>query len=234
MNNKNFSFSKRIYSKKTIDMVTNKVKLLGIDNNIEPIYLLNIRLFSSFLIFFVLLYFVDFGYLVAPLVTFLFYILFFRMVLDTKIERRRKTLEQEALYFFEILALSLESGKNIKSAIEVATSSVDSLLSREFKKVLQDVSYGKSLDWALNDLKYRIPSDSINNIILNIKEANVFGNNVVDTIYNQIEYLRGKRLMEAKAVINKIPVKISVVSVIFFIPLLLLLLLGPVIVNLIS
>ncbi len=233
MNSKKFDISTKIYSTKTIKKIKDKVSLLGVDNTLDPINLLNIRLFSSFFIFFVLLYFLDFGYLIAPLSTFIFYNLFFPVVIDRKIEKRRKILEKDSLYFFEILALSLEAGRNITSAIEVTTDNIDSLLSTEFKKVLKDIKYGKNLDEALNDLKYRIPSDTINNIILNIRESNIFGNNVVDTVYSQIDYIREKRVKEKKAEINKIPIRISVVSVIFFIPLLLLLLLGPMIVELI-
>ena len=39
---------------------------------------------------------------------------------------------------------------------------------KEFKKLLSYISFGKDLNDALEDLKYRIPSDTINNIILNI------------------------------------------------------------------
>ena len=79
-----------------------------------------------------------------------------------------------------------------------------------------------------------MPSDTVNNIILNIQQANTFGNDIVQTMYNQIDYLREKRVLETKAIISKMPVKISIVSVIFFIPLLLLLLLGPMLIKLLS
>ena len=160
------------------------------------------------------------------------YQLFFPIVVDTKIEKRRKILEKDSLYFFEILVLSLEAGRNIKNAIEVTTMNIDSELSDEFKKVIKDVNFGKDLDTALEELKYRIPSDTVNNIILNIRQSNMFGNNIIETVYSQIAYIREKRLLETKAFISKIPIKISVVSVVFFIPLLLLLLLGPLIIDL--
>ena len=80
-------------------------------------------------------------------------------------------------------------------------------------------------------MKQRIPSDSVNNIILNIKESNLFGNNIIDTLYNQIDYIRERIILENRAYISKLPLKISIISVVFFIPLLLLLILGPVILN---
>ena len=226
------SLSYRIYSKKSLKMAEDKTNLLGVNNKLDAVDLLNIRLFLSIIVFIAILYFIDFGYFIAPLVTFLVYQLFFPLVVDTKIEKRRRVLEKDSLYFFEILVLSLEAGRNIKTAIEVTTMNIDSALSDEFKKVIKDVNYGKDLDEALEELKYRIPSDTVYNIILNIRQSNMFGNNIIETVYSQIAYIREKRLLETKAFISKIPIKISVVSVVFFIPLLLLLLLGPLIIDL--
>lgn len=227
---KNVSY--RIYSKKNIEMAETKTKLLGVNNKINAVDLLNIRLFLTVFSFIFIIYFIDFGYLIAPLVSFLIYNLYFPIVIDTKIEKRSRVLEKDSLYFFEILALSLEAGRSIKTAIEVTTKNIDSELSDEFKKVIKDVNYGKDLDEALEDLKHRIPSDTVNNIILNIRQSNIFGNNIIDAVYSQISYIREKRILETKAQISKIPIKMSIVSVIFFLPLLLLLLLGPMLINL--
>ncbi len=82
-------------------------------------------------------------------------------------------------------------------------------------------------------MKKRIPSETINNVILNITHSSVFGSEVVETLYNQVDYLRERKLFEAKAIIAKMPIKISIISVLFFIPIILLLILSPVLINLI-
>ena len=96
----------KVYSERQIENMQKKVAYLGIDSNTDPIKLLNIRLMSSILVFFVVLYFLSFGYLLAPIIAFLVYVLFIPIVLDTKINEKRKVLEQDALYFFEVFALS--------------------------------------------------------------------------------------------------------------------------------
>ena len=228
------SFSYKIYSKKNLEMAEAKTKLLGVNNKLDAMELLNRRLILTILSFVVILFFVDFGYFIAPLISFLIYQLYFPLAVDTKIAKRTRILEKDSLYFFEILVLSLEAGRSIKTAIEVTTKNINSELSDEFKKVISDVNFGKDLDSALEDLKYRIPSDTINNIILNIRQSNIFGNNIIDTVYSEIAYIREKRVLETKAYISKIPIKISIVSVLFFVPLLLLLLLGPMLLELIG
>ena len=69
---------------------------------------------------------------------------------------------------------------------------------------------------------------------MNIMQTNYFGNSIIDTMNNQVDYLREKQILDIKGQINKIPNKISIVSVLFIVPLILLLVLGPYIINFIG
>lgn len=223
--------SKNIYSKYSLNDIESRLRLLGKENKEDVLKFLNIRLITSILLFFVILYFVDWGYVLGPVVIALYYIFLPNIIIDRKIKRRKAKLESEAMYFFEILVLSLESGNNLYNAIKVTSDNIDSELSFEFKKMMIDINYGKSFDEAITNMKERIPSDTINNILLNIRESNMFGNSIIGTLNNQLDYLRESKILETKAYISKIPLKISVISVVFFIPLLLLLILGPVLIE---
>ena len=223
-------FINKIYSRKYIDKIVKKVKLLG-NSNIEPYTLLVCRLFTSVILFCVCLYSFSYGYIIAPIATIIYYNVFNDIALDSKIRRRTSVLEKEAMHFFEVLTLSLETGRNLTEAIEVTTSNVDGVLSNEFSESIREVSFGKSLSEALNDMQDRIPSDTINNVILSLTQSNLYGNSIIENLYTQIDYLREKRKMEVKGRISKIPVLISVISVLFFIPILLIIILGPVILQ---
>ena len=83
-------------------------------------------------------------------------------------------------------------------------------------------------------MQSRIPSENINNIIMNIMQTNYFGNSIIDTMNNQVDYLREKQILDIRGQINKIPNKISIVSVLFIVPLILLLVLGPYLISFIS
>lgn len=223
-----------IYRDKILKEISAKIKLLGPDYKYNAITIMNVRVLSSIIIFFMILHLIDFGYILAPILTFMYYEFFLKLYFDSKLQKRRNKLDKEAMYFFEILTLSLESGNNLTNALRITSNSIDSELSLEFREVLRQVSLGKSLDESLEDLKYSIPSDAINNIVLNIRESHLFGNNILDTLYNQVSYIRDRIILESRAYISKIPLKISVVSVVFFIPLLLLLILGPIIIEFLS
>ena len=221
----------KIYSEETIRKYQKKINLLGYKKSYDAVIFLNVRTLSSILIFFVLLYSMELGYIIAPIVTFLYFVMLPKIIIDKQIEKRINKLDNEAMYFFEVLTLSLETGRNLKTALEITSNNIDNELSDEFKRMLEEVKYGKGLSEALENLKFRIPSETINNIILNISQSNIFGNSIIETMYNQIDYIRDKQIMTTKSIINKLPLKVSVISVIFIIPLILLLILSPVIID---
>ena len=223
--------AKKIYSKKQIEKIETKIKLLGVSSKYDALTFLNIRLITSILIFLIILINYKYGYIYSIIIVILYYYLFEKILLDNKINKRRKKLNIEAIYFFEVLTLSLQTGRNLVEAISITTNSIDSELSLEFKEALRETKYGKSLNESLSDMQSKIPSDSINNIILALTQANIYGSSIIDTMYNQVDYLRERRKLEVKAAISKVPTKISIISVFFFIPLILLIILGPAILT---
>lgn len=233
-NNKNLNLAYKIYSEESIKKYQKKIDLLGYKDSYDAVIFLNIRFLTTILIFFVILYISKLGYIIAPIISIIYFNVLPRIVIDRKVSERADRLDNDAMYFFEVLTLSLETGRNLKTALEITSESIDSELSYEFRQSLREVRYGKSLNEVLESLKLRIPSDTINNIILNISQSNIFGNSIIETMYNQIDYIRDKQILRAKAEISKMPLKVSVISVIFFIPLILLLILSPIIIQFLS
>ena len=232
--NEEHYLEKKIYRKKTIEEISKKISLLGVSTKLTTFTFLNIRTIGVIIIFISTLILNDFGYLFAPIFSILYYIGITHILIDEKIKIRRKKLESEALTFFEILTLSLETGRNLMDALEITLSSTKGELANEFLEVLKSVKYGKSLTESLEDMHDSIPSDTINNIILSLTQANLYGSSIIKSLYNQLDYLREKRKLEVKAEISKVPIKISIISVFFFVPLILIIILGPVLLSYIS
>lgn len=227
---KNHKLVRKIYREVEIKRVKEKIGTLS-NYPVDEVTFLNIRFVTSFIIFFITLLIFKTGYILSPVIALVYYYLFEYVFLDVQVQNRIKKLDREALTFFEILTLTLESGRNLEKALEITVANVNSELSDEFKKTLFEVKFGKSLLEALNDTKKRIPSETINNIILNITQTNIFGNSIIDTMYSQIEFLRDKQVLSVREQINKIPNKISIISVLFVIPIILLIILGPLLIS---
>ncbi len=230
----NSYLAKKIYSKKTIKDINKKIKLLGSSVKYDVYTFLNLRLFGAILIFLIFLFISKLGFMIGPILAFVYYKLITYMMIDYKIKVRSINLEREAINFFEILSLSIETGRNLNEALNVTVESCEGELALEFKEVLREVRYGKSLTEALEDMEDRMPTDTINNIILSLTQADLYGSSIITSLRNQIEYLRNKRVMEVKAEISKVPIKISIISVFFFIPLILIIILAPVFLSYIS
>lgn len=220
----------KIYLKKDIENIDKKIKMLG-KTRWDAIGFINARVFTTILFTLFLIFFTHISYLLLPLLVILYYMAFYHMLITRRLRLREQKLDREALYYFEVLTLTLESGKNLQNSLELTCKNVHSELSSEFEDCLNEVKVGKSLIEALGDMQARIPSENINNIIMNIMQTNYFGNSIIDTMNNQVDYLREKQILDIKGQINKIPNKISIVSVLFIVPLILLLVLGPYLIN---
>ena len=222
----------KIYTKETISRIKKKNKQFGVEHNYDVDLILGNHLIISIFIFIIAL--IDTTLLKSILIVMVYFFLAEYFFFDYRLAKRRKKLEKQSTFFFQILSLTLESGNNLKNSIDLTCKNMDNELSREFKKAMDDMTLGKSLNESLDDLKTRIPSDTINNIILNLMETNIYGNNMIESLNRELDYISDKIILEAKGKINKMPIKISVVSVLIFIPLLMLIIIGPLIIKVIE
>ena len=226
-----YELVKRLFRKQTIDKYLKKNTYLHNKDNNSVYSFLILRLFISIIIFFLTFIFLDRNLLISIIITTSFIILYTYFKYDYKIKIREKKLEKEASFFFEVLVLSLKSGKNLNQALEITIKSIDNTFSNEFKEVLDEVNYGKSTIEVINDFKDKISSENIKNILIGITEAYTLGKDMVETIEKELVLLDNKRITDIKKYINRLPITVSVVSVFILIPLMLLLILSPVILE---
>ena len=201
--------------------ISKKMKYAGMIVN--PSIFVYMRLASSLILFIFLLFFSSYGYIVAPIVTIIYYYFIEYVILDIQIGKRKKELEECSLDYFPILLLCLKGSNNVKKAISLTNEQVNNSLSKEFERVIRDVKIGKSLDESLTLLKDRIPSTFIINIIVNLIEANRMGNSISDSIKDQLDYIEDKRKKKIMKYHRMMPYKVAIASIIFVFAMLFLL-----------
>jgi len=221
---------KRIYPKKTLAKYKEKDIYL---NNKKNAYInfLFVRIFISIITFIIAFILLGRHISISLIITILINYAYIFIKYEKPIQDRNKLLEHDASLFFEILLIALRSGKNLNEALELTVNNVDNELSNEFKTVVDETKYGKSLHEALLDFRDKISSDSIKDIITDLTESYVSGRDMVSYLEKDISLLNNKRIYDIKAYINKLPIKISIISVFILIPLMLLLILSPVILE---
>ena len=89
------SFINRIYREKDIKKVETKINQFGVSKKFTTEYFMNFRLYSSMIMFVVLFIFIDYGALLAPIITVIWYCLVGYTMIDKPIRKREKKIESE-------------------------------------------------------------------------------------------------------------------------------------------
>ena len=202
-------------------IISKKMKYAGL--SINPIIFIYMRLVSCIILFILSLFLCNYGYLVAPIISLIYYYFIEYVVIDLQIGNRKIELEDDALEYFPVLLLCLKGNNNVKKAISLTNDVVNNSLSKEFKKVINNVKIGKSLDESLSIMKDTIPSNFIINIIISLIEANRMGNSISNTIVDQLDYIEDKRRKKIIKYHRLMPLKVALVSIIFVFSILLFL-----------
>lgn len=218
-------FISSFYPNDKYDLVKEKIKLARLTSS--PISFVIQKMVIFFLLF--VLVFILYNWFVALLVLFFFAYFYNYFFLDIYIKKRSYQLDEEAIYFAELLVLGLETGNSLEKSITMACSSIKSDLSDQFNQALDQINFGKSLKEAIETIE--VPSENVQNLLLIISETSDMGTKIVGSLKEQIEFLQTKNFLHKKEMINKIPFKISIVSVLLILPLILLLILGPLLIE---
>lgn len=217
------SLSSRIYSNNAIKRIAKKINLLGLQ--LDPQIFIAFRFVTSFLLFVLVFFILDYGFILAPIVTVFYYFFVETILLDVSVNKRAKLMEKAAIDYFPVFLISLKCGRSVKKALFVTNKIIKNDLSYEFDKVLNDVEVGKSLQEALVIAIERMPSEIIVNIIVSLIEADRLGNNIDKTVSIQLDYL--KEVNKKKMLINYSFISVKMVLVFFlFMALFLVALLG--------
>lgn len=204
--------SNHLYQKKTIERVTKKLKILN--SKYSTIFILNTRLFISLITLLLVVIFFDIGIVLGPLIAIIIYYLFEYLFLDLKIIKRIKKLNQESLIFFELLLISIKKD-NLLQAINNVANIVNIEISFHFKKVLNEVSIGKSLSSSLDTLKSHIPSKEIKFLIASLQNTNM--TILEKELEEQIKVLREKNALYNEYKARLIPIKGTMLTILFVI-----------------
>lgn len=162
-----------------------KIKLLGI--NYDANIFNSLRLVFSLILFFYLIFSIKYGYIIAPLIAIIFYLLSEYVVIDIPLRNKIINMEKEGIEYVSSLLLNLKNSKSIRVSIKNSSRVINSDLSKEFSQVINDTKIGLTLEESLNNLSERIPSIFLQNIILNLKESDKNGTNVINSIERQLE-----------------------------------------------
>ncbi len=158
------------------------------------------------------------------------FILIPRVWLIGAIFKRRKEIKRYLPDTLDLFVVALEAGLSFDSAlvrIGEEQRRVSTHISREFLYTNQEILVGKSREQALRGMSERCGVDEIDSLVRSVIQSNKLGTSLVKTLRIQADGLRKKRRQDIHAQILKAPVKLIFPLLFFIFPTLVIVILGP-------
>ena len=154
-----------------------------------------------------------------------------RFITNKRIERMRSSLPD----MIDLMVICTESGMGIDAAItrlsrEMARTDPD--LAKEFYLAALEMRAGASRIEALRNLALRSRLEELTDLVSMLVQADKFGTSLADSLRVQSDLMRSRRTQRAEEQAAKITVKLVLPLGLFIFPTLLLVMLGPAIIQL--
>jgi tight adherence protein C len=147
--------------------------------------------------------------------------------LGRKIKARQKEIQQSMPDVLDMLTISVEAGLALDGGMSKVNEKMDNELSRAFGRVMSEVRVGRPRREALRDMADRAGVSDLTNFVTALIQAEQLGVSMTKILRIQSEQMRIKRRQRAEEEAHKAPVKMSVVLVLFLVPGLFIVILGP-------
>lgn len=147
---------------------------------------------------------------------------------------RQQEMQQALPDLIDLLVICTESGLGMDAAINrVAKEAVGTsvALAEEFHLAALEIRAGSGRMVALKNMALRTNLDDLNGFVSMLVQADKFGTSLAESLRIQSEVMRVKRMQRAEEIAAKVPVKMLMPLVFFIFPALLIVLIGPAILQ---
>lgn len=150
------------------------------------------------------------------------------------VQRRIQSRQQEITDGFpdalDMMLVCVEAGQSLdQSIIRVANEARAGYpaLAEEFEMVAHEVKAGKERSSVLRDMSERVGLPDITSFTTTLIQSSSFGTSIADALRIYSSEMRDKRVMRAEEKANTIPTKLTLGTMLFTVPPLLVILIGP-------
>ena len=154
--------------------------------------------------------------------------------LRRKARKRAKAIElamPDALY---LLVVCAEGGLSLDGSIQQVSQRTQGVLAGEFERLLQEIGSGMARRDAFLSLGARSQSESLKIFTATIIQADKMGMSIATTLRTLADTMRTRRRQAAETQARKAPIKMLPFLVIFMIPSLFIVILGPAVLSIIN
>ncbi|MDO6731679.1 type II secretion system F family protein [Marinovum sp. 2_MG-2023] len=130
----------------------------------------------------------------------------------------------------DMMLVCVEAGQSLDQSILRVSNEIQSSykeLAYEFQVVSHEIKAGKDKTSVLNDMGERCGVQDISSFVTVLIQAQVFGTSIAEALRVYAAEMRDKRVMRAEEKANKLPTKMTLVTMGLTVPPLLIILVGP-------
>ncbi|XBX10717.1 type II secretion system F family protein (plasmid) [Enterocloster clostridioformis] len=131
------------------------------------------------------------------------------------LKKRNNKIINELPGFIERTYMCMESGANLKQALEMIADSSDGVLGREFKTALTMANYGTGWERELENMASKIQVEALQDFVVDVIMANSKGISVTDTLREEAEHINIIRRANAMETIGRLETKVTMLSMVF-------------------
>ncbi len=206
------------------------------DFDVAKYFLLKI-IIGLFILIFIPLYFsilkikMNFGVIAILLIV---GFIFPDLVVKSKIAKRHKEIIKDLPYFIDLLRVCVEAGMDLEGALCKIVDNSVGLLREETAQAVAEIKMGKGISEALHDMSERINYADFSSFITVVLQSNQMGISISNVLKTQSLQINLKYLQSMRSRAAKIPIMILIPMVFFILPALLVVVIGPAIIQVIS
>lgn len=152
------------------------------------------------------------------------------LFVENQIQKRQKSIKKAFPDALDLLLICVESGMSIEVALkkvanEIGTSSLP--LAEEFSLTTAELSYLQDRRLAYDNLAARTGLDGVKAVCLALVQSEKYGTSLGQTLRVMAQENRDMRMNEAEKMAAALPPKLTVPMIVFFLPVLFIVILGP-------
>jgi tight adherence protein C len=144
---------------------------------------------------------------------------------------RQKEIQLALPDALDLMSITVEAGLGFDAALERVSREMGGPLGEELYRVVQEMRLGKGRGEALRDLSDRTTVSELRSFVMAMVQAEIFGISVAQVLHVQAGELRIKRRQRAEEQAQKLPVKIIFPLILCIFPALMVVLMGPAVIN---
>lgn len=149
------------------------------------------------------------------------------MWLNGKISSRQKEILLSMPDALDLLTISVEAGMGFDQAMQKVAGKWNNALTREFGKAIREQRMGKSRRESLRALAERCQVQEITTFTSAIIQGEQLGVSIARILVIQAEQMRLRRRQKAEKLAHEAPLKMTIPMVLFMMPALWIVILGP-------